>query len=139
MREERVRNARDSIDAFFKDIPSARVVIESSSTWYNIYSQLSGRYDVVVSNPLKTKAIASAKIKTDKIDSVTLANLLRTNYIAECYVPSREIMDLKELLRYRASLVQNRTRIKNKIHAIILMNGIKSQSEKSLRDVHNSV
>jgi transposase len=124
LKEEKVRNDRGSIQSFFQGIPGeAKVVIESSSTWYNIYSQLSDRYDVVVSNPAKTKAIASAKIKTDKVDSVTLANLLRTNYIARCYVPSREMMDLKELLRYRASLVQERTRLKNKIHGILLMNG----------------
>jgi hypothetical protein len=60
--------------------------------WYNIYSYLSEKkhLKVVLSNPVKTRAIASAKIKTDnKLDAVKLANLLRGDYIAECYVPDR--------------------------------------------------
>jgi transposase len=47
--------------------------MESSSTWYWAYRILSERHKVVLSNPLKTKAIASAKVKTDRIDSLTLA------------------------------------------------------------------
>jgi len=46
-----------------------RVVMESSSVWYNIYSYLpeEKHLNVVLSNPVKTRAIASAKIKTDKL------------------------------------------------------------------------
>ena len=42
---------------------------------------LSERHNVTLSNPLKTKAIAESKVKTDKVDSFTLANLLRGGYI----------------------------------------------------------
>jgi transposase len=87
--------------------------------WYNIYSYLSEKkhLNVVLSNPIKTRAIASAKIKTDKLDALKLANLLRGGYIAECYVPDRRIMDLRELVRHRAALVRMRTKLKNKIHS----------------------
>jgi len=71
----------------------------------------------------KTRAIASAKIKTDKLDSIKLADLLSGGYIAECYVPTKETMDLRELVRHRAALVRMRTKLKNKIHSIMLMNG----------------
>jgi transposase len=100
--------------------------MESSSVWYNIYHHLSEerKLDVVLSNPIKTKAIASAKIKTDKLDAIKLADLLRGGYIAECYVPNRRIMDLRELVRHRAALVRMRTKLKNKIHSIVLMKGI---------------
>ena len=101
--------------------------MKSSCVWYNIYSYLSEEkhLDVVLSNPVKTRAIASAKIKkTDKLDAVKLANLLRGGYIAECYVPDRRIMDLRELVRHRAALVRMRTKLKNKIHSIVLMKGI---------------
>jgi len=43
----------------------------------------------VLSNLAKTKAIASAKLKTDKVNALMLANLLRGGYVAESYVPSR--------------------------------------------------
>jgi len=91
--------------------------------WYNIYSYLSEEkhLNVVLSNPVKTRAIASAKIKTD--------NLLRGGYIVECYVPDRRIMDLRELVRHRTALVRMRTKLKNKIHSIILMKGIQISSK----------
>jgi transposase len=85
----------------------------------------------VLSNPIKTKAIAAAKIKTDKLDALKLADLLRGGYIAQCYVPDRMIMDLRELVRYRMALVsRTRTRLKNKIHGITLMKGAR------ITDVH---
>jgi transposase len=52
--------------------------------WYNIYGCLTKRQlDVRLSHPAKTRAIASAKIKTDKLDAVKLADLLRGGDIAE--------------------------------------------------------
>lgn len=79
----------------------------------------------MLSNPAKTKAIASAKLKTDKVDALMLANLLRGGYIAESYVPSRRVMSLRELVRYRANIVRMRGMIKNRVHAYLLMNNIK--------------
>ena len=73
---------------------------------------------------MKNKAIASAKVKTDKIDSIMLATLLRGGFLAECYVPPRETMDCRELVRHRANLVRERTRMKNRVHAYLLMNNI---------------
>ena len=78
----------------------------------------------MLSNPIRNKAIASAKVKTDKIDSITLANLLRGGWAAECYVPSKETMEFRKLVRFRANLVRERTKLKNRIHAYLLMNNI---------------
>ena len=88
-----------------------------------------------LSNPIKTKAIAYAKIKkTDRIDARVLADLLRGGYIAECYVPDDVTMELRELVRYRADLVRGRTRIKNRIHSILLMNGIRIDAHPFTKD-----
>ena len=45
--------------------------------------------DISLANPLKTKAIAEAKIKTDKIDATILADLARADLVAKCYVPDK--------------------------------------------------
>ena len=135
LKQERIPNEDELIERFFdRDLRnnSNEIVIESSSTWYHVYellSKMDGQNHVVLSNPVKTKAIASAKVKTDKIDALTLANLLRGGYIPESYIPPRHIMDLREMVRYRASLVRARTSVKNKIHAILLMKGIKIDEE----------
>jgi transposase len=55
---------------------------------------------------------------------VKLADLLRGGYIAECYVPDRRIMDLRQLVRHRIVLVRMRTKLKNKIYGITLMQGV---------------
>ena len=125
LKEARVPNDIKEIERFFADIEDAKIAIESSSAWYHIYELLSKRYRVVLSNPVKTKAIASAKVKTDRIDALTLADLLRGGYIAESYVPSRRVMDLREMVRHRAGLVRIRTSLKNKIHAHLMMHGLK--------------
>lgn len=97
------------------------VVMESTGNlWLNIYDSLDQRkIKVVLANPLKTKAIASAKVKTDKLDARILAHLLRADLIAESYVPEESIRQMRALVRQRLSLVQMRTVVKNKAHAIV--------------------
>jgi transposase len=112
LKQGRIENNSDEMNAFSQGLPaSSSIAIESSSTWYWAHRLLSERHNVVLSNPVKNKAIASAKVKTDKIDSIMLATLLRGGFLAECYVPPREIIDFRELVRYRANLVRERTRI----------------------------
>jgi transposase len=98
-----------------------KVVMESTGNlWLNIYDTLDAkRIRVVLANPLKTKAIASAKAKTDKLDARILAHLLRADLIAESYVPSGNLREMRALVRHRLSLVQMRTMVKNKVHAIV--------------------
>ena len=64
------------------------------------------------------------------MDARVLADLLRGGYIVQCYVPDKRIMELRELVRHRDFLVRTRTKIKNKIHGILLMNGIKITEAK---------
>lgn len=125
LRQGRIENTLDKMKEFSESVPkSSSMVIESSSTWYWAHKLLSERHKVTLSNPAKNKAIASAKVKTDKIDSITLANLLRGGWAAECYVPSEETMRFRELVRFRANLVRERTRLKNRVHAYLLQNNI---------------
>ena len=79
------------------------VAIEATPSWYWLYDYLEGEgFEVKLYHPLKTKAIAYAKVKTDKVDSVTLAHLLRSNLLPLSYVPEKLIRLNRELLRYRA-------------------------------------
>lgn len=106
-----------------------KVVMESTgSVWANLYNHLDDAHiPVVLANPLKTKAIASAKIKSDEIDARILAHLLRADLIPESYVPPKEIREIRALIRHRASIVKIRTMIKNKVHAIVDKNGLEHE------------
>ena len=125
-REERIENRAENMEKFSDGLlPSTQVVIESSSTCYRVFQILCKKHRVVLANPLKTKAIASAKLKTDKVEVLKLANHLRGGYIAESYIPPSRTMELKELVRNSANLVRMKTNMKNRIHGyLLLMNSV---------------
>jgi transposase len=102
------------------------VVMESTgSVWANLYDRLDQVHiNVVLANPMKTKTIASARIKSDKVDARILAHLLRADLIPPSYVPPYEIREMRYLLRHRASIAKIRTMVKNKIHSMLDRNGI---------------
>lgn len=127
--EKKFLTTLKELDEFLEDIDKdAEIVMEASSTWEYLYDSIEEKgYKVCLSHPLKTRAIADARIKTDRIDSETLANLLRADLIPKSYVPSKEIRDLRFIVRHRASLVSMRTEAKNKVHAILRRKGIKHE------------
>ena len=88
--------------------------MESSSVWYRLYRYITDKmgYNVVLSNPWATKIIAASKKKTDKRDAVTLADLLRCRYISLCHVLNKDIIEQRQLVRYRDSFVKTRTTLK---------------------------
>src|SRR5919109_825051 len=75
--------------------------------------------EIVISNPLKVRAIAEAKIKTDKVDSRVLAELLRCNYLPVVWQPDAKTQRLGGLTHGRGALVSDRTRLKNRLHSIL--------------------
>ncbi len=118
-------NPEKILDYFLNLGGPTKIVIESMCSWHWLYDLLkANNFDVVISNPLKTKAIASAKIKNDKVDSHMLAQLLRADLIATVYVCSLKTRKLKELLRHRRRLVNDATRMKNRIHMLLMKNNI---------------
>ena len=87
----RVANYRSELERFLDGSGEVKAVIEagrSSYTMVDLLDELS--IDVTIAHPKQVKAIAKAKIKTDKRDSFMLAHLLRTYLIPEVYKRSRE-------------------------------------------------
>jgi len=87
---------------------------------------------VVVSNPMQTKAIASAKVKTDKIDARVLAHLLRLGYLPEVWQPDQGTRRLRRRASHRESLTRQRTMVKNRIHSILHRNLVDAGSISDL-------
>uniref|UniRef100_A0A7C4YFB1 IS110 family transposase n=1 Tax=Caldisericum exile TaxID=693075 RepID=A0A7C4YFB1_9BACT len=121
-----MKNDPRTLVRFAESLPEgSKIALEATGNWYYFYEVLEHKCPkIYLAHPLKTRAIAEARIKTDKIDSTILAHLLRTDFLPTSYIPPREIRDIREVLRYRASLVSLRTSIKNKVHAILSKNGI---------------
>jgi transposase len=74
---------------------------------------------VVVGNPLKTKAIAEAKIKTDKIDAETLAQLLRCGYLPEVWQPDEATQRMRSLTTRRIGLMHEESRVKHRLQSFL--------------------
>jgi transposase len=75
-------------------------------------------------HPSRCKAIASARLKNDKVDAATLAQLLRADLLPEAWIAPQQVRDLRALLRHRATLVRLSTSLKNRVHAVLADRGI---------------
>jgi transposase len=76
--------------------------------------------EVVLAHPLKVRAIAEARIKTDKIDSETLAHLLRSDLIPRAHASSQDVRARRRVLRQRMFLIRLQTMVKNRIRALLV-------------------
>ncbi len=123
MRTGRLDNSPQSFHEFLTSLGgSCKAVLETTRTWgvlYDLLEEIDCVETVTLAHSLKVRAIADAKVKTDKIDSHILAQLLRVNLIPAAYVPPKETRAFKEMVRQRVFLVRMRTRLKNRIHALI--------------------
>jgi transposase len=74
-------------------------------------------------HPLRCKAIASARLKNDKVDAAILAQLLRADLLPEAWIAPAKVRQLRALLRHRISLVRLSTQLRNRIHAVAADHG----------------
>ena len=117
-KKEEIKDFAMKLLTFRDDV---KAVVESTGNlWIQIHDILENfGIDVALSSPTKTRLIAEAKIKTDKVDAKILARLLRADMLFTCYVPGEEIRNRREFLRHRLNLVKMRTMVKNRIHSLL--------------------
>lgn len=88
----RIVNDRDTFLEQLGDPQDAEthVALEATYGWEWLAELLEeAGYDLHLAHPLRTRAIASARVKTDAIDAKTLAHLLRTGFLPEAYIAPR--------------------------------------------------
>ncbi len=119
-RDFRVGGSADAIEAFARRLGRAdEVVLEAtfhSSAIVQIFERHVDR--VVVADPAQLKAIAHARIKTDKVDAHILAQLLRLDFLPEVRLPARDTWALRQLMAHRKQLRAQSVATKNTIHAV---------------------
>lgn len=133
-----VVNRRVELESFLEGFSGdLKAVIEAGRSNYTMVDLLEDLgVEVVIAHPYQVKAIASAKIKTDKRDSKMLAQLLRLNMIPEVYRRSTENREAQRIIRNRMFYVQIRTKIKNKIRALLAKQG---EEIRQLTDVKDTL
>src|SRR5205809_8115984 len=80
-------------------------------------------FDPHVVHALRCKAIASWRLKNDKVDAAILSQLLRADLLPEAWIAPQPVRQLRALLRHRAQLVRLRTSLRNRIHAVLADHG----------------
>ena len=103
----------------------AWVALEATGAWSFVYDTLEPTgVRVFLAHARRVKAIASAKVKTDSVDSETLAHLLRTGLLPVSYAPPPPIRSWREMLRTRHSLVRMRTTFYCRIQILLAKEGL---------------
>jgi len=104
-----------------------RVAVEASSpTWVFVDRIVDHVGAVQVVDTRKTRIKAGYAAKTDRLDAQRLADALRRDSVVGIYYPPAAIRDLRELGRYRCHLARLQASLKQRIHALLLRQGLRA-------------
>ena len=126
---------------FYSTLPRpVRVGIEATGSmqWFvNLMEELG--IECQVGNPAVIRAAEPRKQKHDRRDADLILTLLVENRFPAIWLPSKELQDLRALLRHRHQWVRMRTRIQNALQAIALANGLRRGPSLWSRDGQNTI
>jgi transposase len=104
--------------------PEPEVVLESTYGWYwaaDLLQELGAH--VHLAHALGNNW-GNRRVKNDVRDAQDLAAMLALGRLAEGWIAPPEVRELRELVRYRYSLIRHRTSAKAQIHGVMAKNGI---------------
>ena len=131
VREAELATARPAVVAYFATLPGPhRAVVECLGSWYWVRDLLGPEgIDLRLGHAKYLKAISYAKVKTDRVDARTLAQLLRVGLIPEAHRLSGEHREVRDLLRARLKLVTRATRAHHAITGLFTQYKVRSAAE----------
>src|SRR5256886_4762245 len=98
--------------------PGTKAAFEAAFGWGWLVELLEDYgFEPHLVHPLQCKAIASARLKNDKVDAAILAQRLRADLLPEAWIAPPAVRQLRALLRHRAQLGRLRTLLRNRVHA----------------------
>jgi transposase len=120
----RIDTSLQALELFGSSLaPTDRVVLESTGNALAIARILEAHVaEVVLANPMQVRAICHAKVKNDRFDARTLAELLAVDLIPRVWISDERTRALRRLTSRRAQLVRQRTRVKNEVSAVLVRN-----------------
>src|SRR3989344_8091341 len=117
---EGYKNNSGDLESLLLGLRKPSFVIEATQNWMWMVRILQDKsLPVTLAHPLRTKAIASARIKTDELDAKTLAHLLRADLVPMAYIPTIKEQESRDIARARCQFVKQQTWIKNQIHSLL--------------------
>ena len=105
------------------------VAVEACSFWPAFKQAIEAEVHAIrLVHPQRVKAIASAKLKNDRVDSQTLAHLSRCDLLPEAWMADRDTQARRQQVRLRISLGQHRAALKNQVHAVLHQHNLKTEA-----------
>jgi transposase len=130
----------DNVREFYSSLPRpVRVGIEATGSmqWFvNLLEELG--IECRVGHPAEIRA-AEPRQKHDRRDADLILKLLVENRFPAIWLPSKELLDLRALLRHRHQWVRMRTRIQNALQSIALWNGLRRGPSLWSRDGQSKI
>jgi transposase len=116
----------EALVAYLKWLPGPkRVVMEAGSFWEHIYDAAApAAVSVTLSHPKKTRIIAEASLRTDRVDSEALATLLRLDAVPEAFAPPPPLRELRDLVRERVFYSAKERAVKSHLYSYLMRKGI---------------
>jgi transposase len=127
----RLANDVVAVERVLKKLPKgSKIALEAMGSWWWMVelAQKTG-HEVFLSHPKQTKAIASARLKSDKVDALMLAKLLKADLLPTVWIPAESQRYIRELLTHRARLVRQRTAVINELRAVYAKRNIDPQAK----------
>lgn len=120
-RAVRVEHDRAAMQSFLRQWPhKTPVAVETSGHYYWLVDEIEAAgLEPHLGHATETKKRMGKTHKSDKLDALGLAILLRNGTLPEVWIPPAELRDQREMLRLRMFLVNRRTQIKNRIHGAL--------------------
>jgi transposase len=121
VRELQIPHERGALRHFLQRCdPGSPVAVETTGNWYWIVDEIEGAGCAPrLVHARKAKLMLGMINKTDKLDARGLNRLQRTGTLPTVWIPPRELRDWRDLPRTRMVLVRQRTRLKNRIQAVL--------------------
>jgi transposase len=124
-RQGQVINQGAALRAWLRQVPGPRQVVMEASGFWPAFARAVGpeAERMVMVHPQRTKAIASARLKNDRVDSRTLAHLSRADLLPEAWMATEATQQLRLLTRLRITLGRQRAKAKNQLQAVLHQEG----------------
>lgn len=124
--EARIAHERGALQQFLAGCePGSPVAVETIGNWYWIVDEIEAAGCVPkLVHAHKAKLMMGMINKTDKLDARGLNRLRRAGTLPEVWIPPGALRDQRELPRTRMVLVQQRTQLKNRVHATVAKYGL---------------
>lgn len=125
MKQGQVVNEGPALRAWLRQLPGPRqVVMEASGFWPAFQRAVEPEADrMVMVHPQRMKAIASARLKNDKVDSEALAQLSRADLLPKAWMADESTQQPRLKMRLRVTLGRQRAQMKNQLQAVLHQEG----------------